>query len=325
MVQSTINLSNLIKKSRPNLKQISLNQYLTSLRSLYKRLNPEDDLKTELKIDFLKDKNKIMEDINKQVINTKKNILTAILVALSIDKKDEKLVDFYQLKLKELNEKYNEFLEKQEKTDTQEKNWISYDTFIKVINDLLDKVKKEGLQKKDKINRTEYVLLQKYVILSFYQIFPIRNDVADMKILNQKEYDDLKDKNKNYFVIDGKNYKMYLNAFKNVSRIGSKVFNIPIKLVKIVKLWLKHNKSGFLFTLGNGRDPLSPNGVTKLLNSIFSKMCDGKKISTSMLRHISITEKLKNEPTIEEKKEEEKKTEDGFMHSSKMHDLYRKV
>ena len=109
MVQSTINLSNLIKKSRPNIKQISINQYLTSLRSLYKRLNPEDDLKTELKIDFLKDKNKIMEDINKQGINTKKNILTAILVVLSIDKKDEKLVDFYQLKLKELNEKYNAF------------------------------------------------------------------------------------------------------------------------------------------------------------------------------------------------------------------------
>lgn len=325
MVQDTTNLSNLIKKSRPNLKQISLNQYLTTLRSLYKRLNPNDDLKTELKIDFLKDKNKIMEDINKQVINTKKNILTAILVALSTDKKDENLVDFYQLKLKELNEKYNEFLEKQEKTDTQEKNWISYDTFIKVINDLLDKVKKEGLQKKDKLSRTEYVLLQKYVILSFYQQFSFRNDVADMKILNQKEYDNLKDKNKNYFVIDGKNYKMYLNAFKNVSRIGSKVFNIPIKLVKIVKLWLKHNKSGFLFTLGNGRDPLSPNGITKLLNSIFSKMCDGKKISTSMLRHVSITEKLKNQPTIEEKKKEEKKTEDVFMHSTSMNQLYRKM
>lgn len=325
MVQDTTNLSNLIKKSRPNLKQISLNQYLTTLRSLYKRLNPNDYLKTELKIDFLKDKNKIMEDINKQVINTKKNILTAILVALSANKKDEKLIDYYQLKLKELNEKYNEFLDKQEKTDSQDKNWISYDTFIKVINDLLDKVKKDGLQKKEKLNRTEYVLLQKYVILSFYQVFPFRNDVADMKIINQKEYDDLKDKKNNYFVIDGKNYKIHLNAFKNVSRIGSKVFNIPLKLVKIVKLWLKHNKSGFLFTIGNGRDPLTPNGVTKLLNSIFTKACDGKKISSSMLRHISITEKLKNEPTIEEMKEEEKKTEDIYMHSASMNEKYRKV
>ena len=326
MVQDTSNLNNLIKKSRTTIKQISIKSYLTSLRSLYKRLNPEDDLKTELKTDFLKDKVKVMEDINKQKINTKKNILTSILVALSSNtQKDEKLIDFYQLKLKELNEKYISFLEKQEKTETQEKNWIDYNTFIKVINELLNTVKNEDIQKKDKLTRAEYVLLQKYVILSFYQVYPLRNDVADMKVISQKEYDSLKDKKNNYFVKDDKNYKIVLNAFKNVSRIGSKVFVLPLKLVKIVKLWLKHNTSGYLFTLNNGRDPLTPNGITKLLNSIFKKACDGKKISTSMLRHINISQKLKNEPTIQEKKTEEKKTEDVYMHSASMNQLYRKI
>lgn len=326
-IKPTVKLSNAIQKSRPSLKKNSLNLYLTSLRSLYKRLFG-DDGNEELSTTFLKDKKLIMKDIDTHCINSKKNILTAILVALSSEsKRDESLIDFYQLKLKELSEKYNNFLEKQEKTETQKKNWIEYDMFISVINELLEKIKKADFLKKPKLTRSEYVLLQKYVILSFYQVFPMRNDIADMKILNKSQYDDLeKDEKKqnNYFVKDGNTFKIYLNAFKNVSRIGVKTFDIPEKLSKIVKVWLKYNKSGYLFTIGNGRDPLSPNGVTKLLNSIFMKSFN-KKISSSMLRHISISEKLKNEPSLLEKKKEEQKTEDIYMHSAGMNEKYRKI
>jgi len=323
----TKNLSNAIQKARPQLKHNSLNLYVTSLRTLYKRLHGDD--KDEMTVDFLKDKKTVMKDIETHCINSKKNILTAVLVALSSEaKKDESLIEFYQLKLKELSEKYNSFLEKQEKTDTQKNNWIEYDTFIGVINGLLEKIKKGDFLKKIKLSRPEYVLLQKYVILSFYQVFPMRNDIADMKVLTKSKYDsiDKDEKNKNnYFVTEQKGFKIYLNAFKNVSRIGTKTFDIPEKLGKIVKIWLKYNKSGYLFTLGNGLSPLSPNGVTKLLNSIFLKACDGKKISSSMLRHISISEKLKNEPTLVEKKKEEQKTEDTYMHSSAMNEKYRKL
>lgn len=326
-IKPTTKLNNAIQKSRPTLKKNSLNLYLTSLRSLYKRLFG-DDGNEELSTTFLKDKKIIMKDIETHCINSKKNILTAILVALSSEsKRDESLIDFYQLKLKELSEKYNNFLEMQEKTETQKKNWIEYDMFISVINELLEKIKKANFLKKPKLTRPEYVLFQKYVILSFYQVFPMRNDIADMKILNKSQYDDLdKDEKKqnNYFVKENNTFKIYLNAFKNVSRLGVKTFDIPEKLSKIVKVWLKYNKSGYLFTLGNGRDPLSPNGVTKLLNSIFMKSFN-KKISSSMLRHISISEKLKNEPTLLEKKKEEQKTEDVYMHSAGMNEKYRKI
>jgi site-specific recombinase XerD len=319
--------------SRKDLKEISLNSYITALRSLFKRLNPGDDLKQQLDTTFLKNKKKIMSDIDDKPINSKKNILTSILVALSSEpNKDEKLLDSYQITLKELSTEYGKFLEKQEKTPTQEANWITYDKFIEVINELLDEVKKQGLVKKDKLTRAQYTLLQKYVVLSLYQTYSFRNDFAMMKVVSPKEYNDLEldiKNDNNYMIRDltGTNNKftIKLNAFKNVKRIGSKSYDVPEKLAKILKLFFKFNKSGFVLTLNNARDGLSANGITKLLNSIFSKYANGRKISSSLLRHISISEKLKDEPTLLEKKAEDKKTEDLFQHSSKMNDLYRKV
>ena len=79
-----------------------------------------------------------------------------------------------------------------------------------------------------------------------------------------------------------------LNVFKNVHRLGVKTIKIESKLQKLIKKWLKFNTSGWFLTLNNGIEPISPNGITKLLNSIFKKYANGKKISTSLLRHISV-------------------------------------
>tara|TARA_R110002167_G_scaffold5026_2_gene23454 strand:- start:360 stop:1358 length:999 start_codon:yes stop_codon:yes gene_type:complete len=328
-IQPSETLRKAIQADRKDLKEISLNSYITSLRSLFKVLNPDTYLDTQLSTKFLSDKKKIMDSIKERKITSKKNILTSIIVALSSDtKKDEKLIEFYQEELKKLSTTYNEFLESQTKTETQQKNWITYDEFIEVINKLLTEIKDEDIHKKAKLNRAEYNLLQKYVILSFYQVFPMRNDFANMRVISKTDYDKLEEKERlenNYFLKDGKKYLIKLNQFKNVKRIGVKSFNVPEKLTKIVKLWLKHNTSGFLFSMNNMRDPLSPNGITKLLNSIFKKYADGKKIGSSMLRHISISEKLKDQPTIKEKEEESKEIEDTFMHSKSMNERYRKV
>ena len=44
-----------------------------------------------------------------------------------------------------------------------------------------------------------------------------------------------------------------------------------------------------------------------------------------MMRHIIISHNLKNEPTIKEQTEKKKQTEDKYLHSEKMNQLYRKV
>jgi hypothetical protein len=326
-IQPSQKLRDQIMKNRKDLKEISLNSYITSLRSLYKQMNPDNDLKEQLSTDFLKDKTKILQAIKDKVINTRKNILTAILVALSSEsKKDDKLLDGYQIYLKELSAEYGKFLEKQEKTPTQEANWISHQDYIKIINKLLEEIK--PLVKKDKLKRSEYVLLQKYVVLSLYEQFSFRNDFAMMKVLSTKEYEDLSDdvrKSNNYLLRDKDKFVIKLNAFKNVSRIGVKSFDVSPKLAKILKIWFIFNRSGFVLTLGNGIQGLTPNGITKLLGSIFKQYAGGKSIGSSLLRHITISNALEGMPSIEEENKKKADIEQKFMHSSKMNELYRKL
>jgi hypothetical protein len=110
-----------------------------------------------------------------------------------------------------------------------------------------------------------------------------------------------------------------------VKRLGAKVLTIDPALSKILTRWLKINKSGYFFTLNDKVTPITSNHVTKLLNSIFKKYAEGKKLSTSLLRHIQISNDLKDEPTIKEKQEKEEKIEDKYQHSANMNDTYRKI
>lgn len=318
-----------IKKSRKEITDSSINAYIISLRMLHDKC-VEDHKGEQLNSKFLHDFekiNKCLEEIENK--NTRKNRLTAILVALdSEEKPDKKLIDKYQTILKTLMIDVNKQIQSQEKSETQKTNWIEFDDIKKVLNKMLEDINKEKLFSKEKLSKTEYGLIQKYVLLRFYVSHPMRNNVSDTRVISQKEYDELKEEERlknNYLIKDKNKYKFMLNNFKNVKRIGVKVITIDDNIAKLLSKWLNINKSGWFFTLNNGKEPLTSNGVTKIMNSIFSEYADGKKISTSLLRHISISDDLKNELTIAEKKKKEEATENKYQHSSSMNDTYRKL
>jgi hypothetical protein len=329
--QPSENLRKAIAKSRTELTESSIHNYITNLRMLSKKCN--QDQTKQLSSQFLKDFSKIKQCIDEITNNnTKKNRLTAVLVALhSDDTPDTKLIDKYQALLKQIMVKVNEQINSQEKTKTQQDNWIDFDTVKKILNTMLTDINDAGLWTKEKLSKTEYAMIQKYVLLRFYVANPIRNNVANCKVISQKEYDDLKDKTENYLIKDksgtaGKShYKFMLNNFKNVKRLGVKVLTIDTALSKILTRWLRINQSGYFFTLNDKVTPITSNHVTKLLNSIFKKYAEGKKLSTSMLRHIQISNDLKDEPTIKQKEQKEQKIEDKYQHSANMNDTYRKI
>jgi len=327
--QPSENLRSQIKKSRKEITESSINAYIISLRMLHNKCF--DDHKGEqISSKFLHDFEKINKCLGEiENKNTRKNRLTAILVALdSEEKPDKKLIDKYQTVLKTLMIDVNKQINSQEKTDTQKSNWLEYDDIKTVLNKMLEDINKNSLFTKEKLSKTEYSLVQKYVLLRFYISHPMRNNVSDCKVLSQKEYDSLKEEERiqnNYLIREKNKYKFMLNKFKNVKRIGVKIITIDDNISKLLSNWLKINKSGYMFTLNNGKEPLTSNGVTKIMNSIFSEYADGKKISTSMLRHISISDDLKNDLTIAEKKKKEEATENKYQHSSSMNDTYRKL
>ena len=320
-----------IKASR-TIKEASCNTYMSALKKIRNKI--VDEPKGEMKdTNFLQDFDKVMSVINNEKkLTSKKNKLTAVLVALnSDDNKNQELLDKFGNELKSMGEKYMAFLKTQKKTDTQEKNWIKYDDLIKIVNKVMRDVKNKEITLKkegDELNNKEFDTLQQYLILRTYIAFPLRNDFADMKILKLKYYKKLspKDKeNNNYLVILSNNKKQFhINQFKNKRFIGSKILKVPSPLNRVINLWIKHNKSGYFLVKTDRKTPMNPNSITKFLNKIFIKHVN-KKISTSMIRHIVISHLLKGEKTIKQKEKDYKDVENKFLHSNKINQLYRKL
>jgi integrase len=221
------------------------------------------------------------------------------------------------------------FIKKQKKTPTQKENWIDYSELVGITNRLMREVKANDILKKTSLNNKEFDLLQQYVILRTYITFPLRNDFSDMKVYKYKDFKKLSKEiqNKHNYLIIKSNNKMEfrINEFKNIKAIGEKILIIPTKLKRVIKMWLKYNTSGYFLVKRNQKDPMTPNNITKFLNKIFARLADGKKISTSMIRHIVISHLLKDQKTIAQKEIDNKKIENTFLHSAKMNELYRKV
>ena len=98
---------------------------------------------------------------------------------------------------------------------------------------------------------------------------------------------------------------------------GLKKINLGNKLNSVINIYQKFNPGEYLIYNSRG-EAMTPNGLTKYLNKIFEPT--GKKnISSTMLRHIYISEKLGG-PTLKEKME----LADKMGHSVSTQETYKK-
>tara|TARA_R110000868_G_scaffold257818_1_gene515067 strand:+ start:6005 stop:7009 length:1005 start_codon:yes stop_codon:yes gene_type:complete len=322
-------LIDLIKEKRPNICDNTVKAYDKQLTKIYSNLGNKGIPKNTK---YLQNFGKIEEYIDgHDKITTKKNKLTAIIVAIDADKnfkgKDE-LKDKYQKKLKELNDEYNDFLKKQIKTPTQEKNWIEYSDMVDIANDLVKKVK--GFKTKEKLEKHEFEELQNAILLKSHLEFPIRNDLSEVKVIDLEKYEKLneKEQNKHNWLIKYPKSKMVfvLNNFKNSKKIGTKKYDVPKNLINLYKIWFRFNKSEYFLVSKRDRMlPINGNTQTKYFNSLFHKYYPEKNISSSLIRHIVISHFSENQPTIEELEKKAQAIEDKYLHSASMNAKYRKI
>jgi len=180
----------------------------------------------------------------------------------------------------------------QELSEKQKDNLISQEEVTKVYNDL--KAEATPLLKKQILNRAQFETLQKYILLSMYVLIAPRRsmDYASFKIRN---FDETADSTDNYMVNYSKNKKkgnasFVFNTYKNSKRLGRQTVNdIPKPLEKLIDTWKLFNKSDYLLVNSQG-NPVSQSRIAVLLNDIFG----GRNISTSMLRHIYLSDKFKD-------------------------------
>jgi hypothetical protein len=305
------NIKNKIQSYKSNLSKSSIDLYASKLKRFIK--NKKLPYKTFNNV------NEIMEIINKTPnISTRKSILTAIVVYLQTSKKpNKKLIEEYRKPMMDylIQENKQEFL--QQKSQKQKEKWISIEEFISVINTLYEEIK--PFIKNKVLDKKQYYKLQSYVILRLFFEYPLRNDIGTLLIVkNEENLDD----NKNYFV-KGKHYKIILQNYKTSKKYGKREYTINKNLKNIIKILLRHNKCGYLLCNINMTDRMRPNNLTLTLQKIFNDYT-GKRVSSSILRHIQATEENKNKPSLQEQLEEEKKIENKYLHNGKMNQLYAK-
>ena len=291
-----------IKASR-SIKDNSLKSYITSL----KRLNDNKEIEN---LDFLNDTGKILKKMDDLALTTKKNRLTAIIVALKAftpapeggtsgkDAEESKELKFYRDKLDEFTKEYLEDIQKNQKSEKEKKNWSSLSELKKVMNGYKRDIQERGILKKDKLTSREFYLLQNYLITALYLLLPpLRLDYI-MKIIT-----DIKDaspiggtsgkEDKNYLLNKSRNKKIFIiREFKNVKTHGEQIIEVPKALNTIINNWLKYNKTD-AFLLNNRGGAMTSNGLGKAITKAFKPT--GKDLNLGMLRKIWVSENTDSE------------------------------
>ena len=242
-----------------------------------------------------------------------RNYSASIMVALSPKQKNSPTDEYrnvYERYAKLLTEGQANYLEskKDNKMNKKEEdNWMDFNEVISLRNKILKRLKQEGVNLSSKdISKSNFALLQQYVVLSLYTMLPPRrNEYATMKIINKKDYLELdKDelKKNNYLVNLSKINKIFSYGSDKVkSKIedGHNTINVPKDLNKVLNLWLHYNQSDNLLVTQQGGMGMTKNQLTLLLNRIFKP----KMVSTSMLRKIYLTHTFGDEAERNNKKE----------------------
>jgi len=272
---------------------------------------------------FLKNTDDILKKLEKYSDNTKKTILSAITSILSLynDKPVyKKLHKFYfELMMNKATDMKN--IDSNVKTEKENKNWIEWEEIITIRERLKNDVS-EFVNNKI-ISVAQYNKLLSLLVLSLYTLTPPRRNVdyIDMYFINHNK--DSLDSNKNY--LDYKNKKFIFNNYKTNKKYGLQSLEIPNDLLEIIDLYLKHHPLNpdkkllfkknieFRFLVFSDGSPFNLNSTTRVLNKLF----DGKRVGSSMLRHIYLSSKYNID--------EMKKDADAMGHSVEEQRNYMKL
>ena len=267
-----------IKEKRPNLNSSSLKTYVSILFNLHKKLDPDGET-----LDWFNDDVKILDFLKEKTPQTRKTVLSALFVLTGNENYQKLMID----DCKHTNEMYKS----QKKSQKEEENWMSSTEIKEIYDDLYQRVNLMFSQKLI----ADYTTINNYILLGclggISGIAPRRSkDYTEMKIKNYTNQD-------NFY----KAGKFYFNVYKTAKEYGEQIIDVKQKapeFFKILNKWVKINPTEYLLFSSNQQKLTSPQ-ITRMLNKLL-----GKNVSSSMLRHIYLTEKygdIQNEMEMDAK------------------------
>lgn len=275
-----MDLSQSIKKLKPNLKNVSISRYVSNINKLMK------DLDIELK--DLNDTEKIMKFLEDKSASTKKTYLNSLIVTLqAIGKEDG--IDEYKKARDKLNEDY--FNNANKKTTKEENNMLDEGELNKLIEKLQKEINDKKLYSKNNLSKSEYNIILFELLLKLYNNYPFRLDYAIMKVITPSQYKKNNNMDYNYYVNGAKKSYFVLNNYKTNGTYGSKKIDIDPAIRKYINKFLKNisRDPSILITDFKGIQ-FTRNRLGKFLTNQFIRHIN-KKISAGMIRKSYLTNK----------------------------------
>jgi len=234
-------------------------------------------------LNFLKDSSKIVTSLSHLKPNTVRGYFISITSILGLDKSTkpkQKIYDTYFNLMMGMNKKLKEEEHSNVKSETQEKNWVDWESVLEIYAELERKVATFGKL----LTEQQYNILLQYVVLSFFVLLPPRrNEIQHLMIVKKTPTNN----DTNYLVLDTN--KLIFNKFKTVRKDGAITIDIPPTLRRVIDLYLKYHKFKYpaVFLVNYDGTPLNKvNSITRVLNTIF-----GRRAGSSMLRHSYLSSK----------------------------------
>jgi hypothetical protein len=280
---------NLIQKLKTKgLTDSSIKLYIRNLE----KLNDDMPLKN---FKFLEDESNIIDKLKDYKPNTFRGYLISITATLGCFKDVKKILKLYNIYFKYMMDKAKEIKETptEELSKTQSENWLSWEAVKDKFTELKEKI--DSFINNKEISNHQYDLLLGYVVLALY-IYnaPRRNkDYQMMNII--KNYSDDLPTTTNYLSLDDNEF--IFNVFKTAKKEGQVKIKFNDDMKKVIMDYLKFhplikgkklNKTSNIpfLVFNDGKEFNKINSITRILNKIFDK-----KIGSSMLRHIFLTDK----------------------------------
>ena len=244
-------------------------------------------------LEWLNDYDKVIKylDGNIKSYLTVRNYLNALIVLLLNDVKYKDALISYQNKRDDYNEKYQQQQESGEMSDKQKENWIPLDEIQDFVTEMNGEVKHLKLRKD--LSTSDLMLVQDRFMVKFWTTYPIRNDLANTRVLAKKAFNQLSNEdraNNNYLIVSSNNIALHISNYKTKKQYGIKTIKITDgHVIRYMRDWLKvsPNPEYILIDLKTKR-AMTGNQITTNFRRIFEDGF-GKKVSTTLLRQIVIS------------------------------------
>ena len=288
-------------RSRRNVKESTLKIYKSNLGKAFRTI----DGSGETNLDFLSDTDKVMDYLKELKPATKRTYLATFIVSLEALESDKETLDFYRKHLKETQTIVDKSYEEGQMTDRQKDNWVTMAKLQQITRGLYKELKEDRAFERTELTPKQHQDLQDHLIATLYTMGdsenpPPRLDYANMKVIKKDTFDQLKPDEKdkhNFLIISKKDMAFNFNDFKTINSHGSTTIKVGKRLKPTIIRFLKHiPENGFLLTYKD--KPMTSQMLGLTITRIFSRT--NRKITSSLIRNIYLTEKFPREQIKEQ-------------------------